>query len=433
MRLSMKTSLQNSDSSVATHEPRQSLLQERVSRKYRVLLVASHPVQYASPLFRLLAQDSRLDVQVAYCSLQGAEPGKDPEFGMEIAWDVPLLDGYSWQQIPNRSPRPGLGRFLGLINTGLWKLVRSGNFDAVIVYGYAYLSYWIVFLAAKTSGIPILLPTDSVRLQNYRGGWWWKRWLKRPAIQFIYKQMANAIMAPSTATQRFLKSIGIPADRIYLTNYVVDNDSFQKAAEQIDPVIVRRNWNIPAGAFVVLFCAKLVPWKRPEDVLSAFAAICRGKSKGSDSAFLVFAGDGPLRTDLERRVKELGLGERIRFLGFVNQTKLPEVYAASDMLVLPSEYEAWGLVVNEAMVCGIPAVVSDRVGANLDLITPGVTGDVFPMGNVEALAEILLRYMSYPERTRAMGQSARSRMENWSYREHFAGIVGAIERVASRK
>ncbi|MGH9703070.1 MAG: glycosyltransferase, partial [Candidatus Acidiferrales bacterium] len=292
MPVSRKLSLQNTATSLAAPDSTEPLAPVAVSHKYRVLLVASHPVQYASPLFRLLAEDPRLEIQVAYCSLQGAEPGKDPEFGMDIMWDIPLLDGYPWQQIPNRSPRPGLGRFFGLINTGLWKLVRSGKFDAVIVYGYAYLSYWIAFLAAKVSGIPILLPTDSVRLQNYRGGWWWKRLLKPPAIRFIYKRLASAIMAPSTATQRFLGSLGISKNRIYLTNYVVDNDLFRKAAGQIDPFGIRKNWKVPAEAFVVLFCAKLVPWKRPEDLLTAFASVCRQNNGASGSAFLVFAGDG---------------------------------------------------------------------------------------------------------------------------------------------
>ena len=93
--------------------------------KYRVLLVCSHPVQYAAPIFREMTQRGDLDIQVAYCSLQGAEPGVDAGFGVEVAWDVPLLEGYPWLQVPNRSPWPGSGRFFGLLNPGLWGLVRG--------------------------------------------------------------------------------------------------------------------------------------------------------------------------------------------------------------------------------------------------------------------------------------------------------------------
>src|SRR5438309_2011500 len=105
--------------------------------RYRVLFVATHPVQYQAPIFHRMAQHPRLDIQVAYCSLQGAQPAVDREFGIEVVWDVPLLEGYPWVQVPNRSPRPGLGRFLGLFNPGLWKVVRAGRYDAVVLFtGY---------------------------------------------------------------------------------------------------------------------------------------------------------------------------------------------------------------------------------------------------------------------------------------------------------
>src|SRR5439155_16931308 len=133
--------------------------------RYRVLFVASHPVQYASPLFRHMAQHPRLDIKVAYCSMQGAEAGLDPEFGVEVKWDVPLLEGYPWVRVPNRSPWPGLGRFFGLFNPSLWNLIRGGNYDAVYCStGYAYLSFWILALAAKLKRVPHLSSTDSYNL-----------------------------------------------------------------------------------------------------------------------------------------------------------------------------------------------------------------------------------------------------------------------------
>jgi glycosyltransferase involved in cell wall biosynthesis len=140
-----------------------------------------------------------------------------------------------------------------------------------------------------------------------------------------------------------------------------------------------------------------------------------------------------MRSELEARAKSMGMQDRVRFLGFVNQSQLPAVYAASDLLVLPSGHEPWGLVVNEAMSCGIPAVVSDRVGANFDLITPGVTGEVYPSGNVEALANIFRQLIADPAQIRSLGRAARARMETWSYREHAKGMVGAIEEVVEAK
>ena len=85
-----------------------------------ILILASHVIQYSSPLFRRMAQDPRLDLQIAYCTLQGAKSSIDPEFGVEVAWDTSVLDGYPWVHLPNRSPVPGLGRFFGLFNPGVW-------------------------------------------------------------------------------------------------------------------------------------------------------------------------------------------------------------------------------------------------------------------------------------------------------------------------
>ena len=171
-----------------------------------------------------------------------------------------------------------------------------------------------------------------------------------------------------------MKSLGVPKEKILLLRNVVDNEWWKRRASQVNRDDVRAAWAIPKSASVALFCAKLQPWKAPLDVLEAFAAA------NVPNSYLVFAGDGPLRAELEKRAIQLGLSDRMRILGFVNQSQLPAVYRAADLLVLPSLYEPFGLVVNEAMLCGCPAAVSDRVGAKYDLVKEGETGYVFPVG-----------------------------------------------------
>jgi glycosyltransferase involved in cell wall biosynthesis len=224
-----------------------------------------------------------------------------------------------------------------------------------------------------------------------------------------------------------MRSLGIPNDRLVLTPYVVDNDWWINQAEKVDRGEVRRAWGVPEEAAVILFCAKLQPWKRPLDVLNAFA---HADVTGSH---LVFAGEGPLRAELESRATLLGLNGRTHFLGFTNQSNLPAVYCGSDLLVLPSEYEPFGVVVNEAMLCGCPAIVSDRVGAGCDLISAGQNGHIFPCGNVENLAALLREVLSDRERLRRMGEMARHRMETWSPHENIKGQVQAIERSLALK
>lgn len=390
-------------------------------RPLRVLFIASHPVQYASPVFRLLAKDPRLEIQVAYCTLQGAESAVDPEFGVRVAWDVPLLEGYPWVLVPNLSWNPGVGRFFGLINTGLWRMLRTSQYDAIISYtGYAYATFWIVAVAAKWIGMPFLFGTDATGLAP-RVGSRLKVRIKKLLLPKIFR-MADVVIAPSAATRDYLSSLSIPLDRIALTPFVVDNDWWRSRAATVDRGAVRGSWNIPREALVVLFCAKLQPWKRPQDALRAFA---RADVPG---AYMVFVGTGPLSASLKTEAESLAITERVRFLGFVNQTQLPEIYAASDLMVLPSQYDACPAVVCEAMLCGCPPIISNEVRGRFDIVAHGTTGFIFPCGDIQALTRILSSALADRTKLSELGRAATARMETWSPRENIEATVGAVQR-----
>jgi glycosyltransferase involved in cell wall biosynthesis len=390
-------------------------------RRYRVLLVSAHPVQYASPTFRRMAKHPQLDINVAYCSLQGAEPGIDPEFGVQVQWDVPLLEGYPWVQTANKSLRPGLGRFLGLINPGLWKLVSEGSYDAVVAYtGYAYASFWIALVASKRSGVPILFGTDATGLKPLSGGRW-KIWLKRWLLPIIFR-LATVAIAPSAATAEYLQNLGVPAERVIVTPFVVDNEYWTQKASTVDRAAVRVSWGCSTEEPVVLFCAKLQPWKRPEDALRAFARA------QMPNARLVIAGDGPLRAELEAESRLLGVSDRVIFLGFTNQSQLPALYRAADVMILSSEYDACPAVVCEAMLCGCPVILSDKIRGRAELIRQGETGFFYPCGDVNALAALLRDVLSDHDRLRSMSEAARQRMVTWSPEANVRALVKAVER-----
>lgn len=132
-------------------------------RRYRVLAIATHPVQYMAPIFRRMSANPALDLHVVYCALRGAEAGHDPEFGAEIQWDVPLLDGYSWSQVANRGS--GGESFFGLFHPGLWKLISGGKYAAVLCFtGYRNATFWIACIAAKLSRTAFLFGTDTTTL-----------------------------------------------------------------------------------------------------------------------------------------------------------------------------------------------------------------------------------------------------------------------------
>jgi glycosyltransferase involved in cell wall biosynthesis len=392
-------------------------------RPLRVLLVSSHPVQYSTPIFRLLARDSRVDIEVAYCSLQGTEAGLDPDFGVQVKWDIPLLEGYPWTCLPNHSWTPRLDSFFGLFNPGIWQLISRGNFDAIVLFtGYVCATFWIAIAAAKWNGASILFGTDAHDLAS-RDNKRWKRWVKRRLWPRLFR-LANAAIVVSSGGAEMMRSLGIPENRIALTPFCVDNEWWIEQSDRADRTVVRARWDVPENAAVILFCAKLQPWKRPQDLLQAFARIA------DLNAYLVFAGDGALRPLLESEARSLGITDKVRFLGFVNQSGLPETYAASDILVLPSEYEPFGLVVNEAMLCRCPVIVSDRVGARVDLVSEGTTGYVFPCADIRALAALLQHAMNDRLRLRKMGDAARDRMTCWSPADYVGALVQSIDKIA---
>ena len=392
-------------------------------RRVRVLAIATHPVQYAAPLFRRMAARPDVDFHVAYCTLRGAEAAHDPEFGATVQWDVPLLDGYAWTHVPNR----GSGResFLGLRNPGLWELIRESHFDALLCYAsYRRATFWISYFAAKVSGTAFIFGTDTTTLTPLDGRMW-KRRVKRLAWPFLFR-LADQVIVPSSGGQELMRSLGLPDERVTLTPYVVDNDWWLAQSARVDRNVVRASWGAAPDDVVILFCAKLQPWKRPLDLLQAFAKANIAK------ALLVFAGEGPLRPSLEAEATALGIAGRVRFLGFVNQTQLPAIYTAADLMVLPSVYDAFGVVVNEAMLCGCPVVASDHVGAARDLIVHGRTGFVYPCGEIQALAGILQQALVDRGRLSEFGRAARTRMESWSPRENIEATVQAISRGIAR-
>src|SRR6267378_3839322 len=392
-------------------------------RRYRVLFVCGHPVQYMSPLLQRMAQHPQLDINTVYCRLRGAKAGIDPEFGAKIQWDIPLLDGYPWVEIPNKGTDSE--GFWGLYNPGLWKFVREGNFDAVFcVTGYIRASFWITYFASKLSRSAFIFGTDASSLAP-RDGRAWKIPIKKLLWPLLFR-LADQVLVPSSAGASMMRELAIPAHRISLIPFVVDNDRWIEQSDCADRNATRAEWGVSDRELVVLFCAKLQDWKRPLDLLHAFA---KAAVPGS---VLIFAGEGPLRSQIESEAAGLGIAPRVRILGFTNQSRLPAVYSAADLFVLSSDYDPCPVVVCEAMLCGCPVVISDQIRGRFDLVRPGLTGDIFPCGDVDALAAVLKRLLLDRVGLGGLAANARQRMETWSPREYIAATVEAVERAVSR-
>jgi glycosyltransferase involved in cell wall biosynthesis len=179
----------------------------------------------------------------------------------------------------------------------------------------------------------------------------------------------------------------------------------------------RREWTVGADDFVCVFVGKLDEGKRPDDLIRAASLLDDAR------IVLVFVGTGPLEASCRRLVQELGVEGR--FLGFLNQSELGRAYGVSDCLVLPSESESWGLVVNEAMATGLPCVVSDRVGCAPDLIDAGRTGEIYPGGDVKALSLALRRLVEERAQGKRRSGACLSKIRDYSYEAATRGLIQA--------
>jgi glycosyltransferase involved in cell wall biosynthesis len=407
--------------------------------RHRVAICASHPIQYLAPWFAQLAQDPRIDLTVLYGSLDGqTRAATDRDFGQAVRWDVDLLSGYRFVELPSHSLRPGLDRFFGVASLALFRLLRRERFDAVVILGWNYALYPLALLAALSSGTPVILRGDSVRYVDAdeveadseglaRARLWLKTWTLRR-----YIGQCAATLAVSSGNARLLRHYGVPDDKIFFAPYAVDSERFRLTDSKYceSRRKVRAELGISDEVPLLLFCGKLSAVKAPSLLLSAYARLRASGLRAS----LAFCGDGALRAALEARVEREAISD-VHFLGFRNQAELPSLYAAADALVIPSVREAFAMVVPEAMLAGLPVVASERVGCVEDLVRDGETGLCFPSGNEDRLLACLTMLCD-PQRglalRRKLGDAARERMKSWTYVQTTEGLLAALEAIDRR-
>jgi len=206
--------------------------------------------------------------------------------------------------------------------------------------------------------------------------------------------------------------------------YAVDNAYFVLRAEEAaatEPAL-RAELNLEPGRPIILFASKLQTRKHADHLVEAYSALL---GKTTNNPYLVIVGDGEERENLQSRCQTLRLTD-VRFAGFQNQSALPGYFRLADVFVLPSRHEPWGLIVNESMAAGCPVIVSTDVGSGPDLITDGVEGFIYPVGNISALTHALARVLASPEIAIAMGEAARRRIATWSFEEDIQGLRQAL-------
>jgi glycosyltransferase involved in cell wall biosynthesis len=379
--------------------------------KKRLAIVTSHPIQYNAPWFKLLGKSSTIHPGVFYTWEQSAAgPKYDPDFKGRIEWDIPLLEGYEYRFVKNKSSDPGTHHFRGLVNPTLIAEITAWRPDAILVYGWSFDSH-LKCLRHFHRKLPILFRGDSTLLDEQPG---FRRQFRRLFLKWVYGHIDYALYVGAHNKEYFLKH-GLREGQLVYAPHAIDNSRFEEPDDHYRELASewRGRLAIAEDDLVLLFAGKLEPKKDPFFLLEIAKRVPDPRLK------IVIAGSGVLEARLHT---EAQADARVHFIGFQNQLRMPVVYRLGDVYILPSRGpgETWGLGVNEAMASGCAIMMSEKAGGSADLVEEGVNGirfDPDSAGGLEKCIEWVRRLLIDPTLLANMKKASRRRITAFSYQQ----------------
>lgn len=388
-------------------------------RPRRLCIINTHPIQYYAPLYRRLAEDDEIELDVIYLSDFSLRNTVDPGFGRAFSWDVDLLSGYPNRYLGARYRSVSPGRFLSFVVPRIIPTIAFGRYDAVMIYGYANATNLMAMLAARVSRTAVLYRSDTNILLAQGGN---GKIIRDRLVRAIFS-LCDRFLVSGTRNAEYYRWMGVPVDKLVLCPFTVDNDRFTYARdrEPRERTALRTSFGIPDDRPAVLFVSKFSRRKRPDVLMGAAAELAQ---KGVPF-HLVMAGSGEMDAELREMAVHMP-GVSVSFPGFVNQSQMPDLLAACDVFAFPTTGEPWGLIVNEAMAAGLPVVVTREAGCTPDLVEDGINGYSVPANDVDALATALEPLLRDEARRKNMGHASLQRIAVWGLRETHAGIRQAL-------
>lgn len=373
-----------------------------------LIIFNSHPIQYFSPLLRLLSDNFNLKV---YYYGGNDLLNEDTGFKQIIIWDLPLLAGYEFEFLNNYSFSKGMNsRFFDAINFSLFKVFKKNKNQIIIINGWAYLSDWFVLIAAKLFGHEVWMRSEMPWNQELMKSNSLKRNLKFWIFKnIVFKYFVQRFLFIGKQNKLFYLNHGVDEHKLIFAPYAVENDRFnvQKSSDKIS---YRQKYGIAVDSKIILYSGKLIEKKRPLDLLKAFQGLNHKK------AVLFYLGDGPLRCQIEDEVKKHQI-ENVIISGFINQLEIGNIYNMADVFVMCSGIgETWGLSVNEAMNFGLPVIVSETCGSAHDLVVSGKNGYTFKEGAIEELTIYLDIICHNPSLRESFGNFSSEKIKDYSHK-----------------
>jgi glycosyltransferase involved in cell wall biosynthesis len=338
----------------------------------KLAIIITHPIQYYSPLFKLISERNKILIKVFYTWEQSKNKVYDKKFGKEIKWDIPLLEGYEYKFVKNKAKNPGSGNYWGVVNPTLIMEIEEWQADALLVFGWNHHSHFKAIRYFKGI-IPVYFRGDSTLLDEQAG---FKTFLRRIWLKFVYRYIDYAFYVGTNNKAYYLKH-GLKEKQLVFAPHAIDNNRFySNSKENTEKAkLWKKELGITGNDIVFLFVGKFEKKKNPLLLVELAKYFPQYK--------FLFVGNGELENEMKQKA-----AKNVIFLPFQNQSQMPIVYRLGDIYVLPSTHnETWGLAVNEAMACGRAVLVSDKVGCAIDLIKPAENGYIFQSGNLHDLKD----------------------------------------------
>jgi glycosyltransferase involved in cell wall biosynthesis len=382
----------------------------------KLAIITTHPIQYNAPLFKLLQQRGNVLVKVFYTwGKKVMEEKHDPGFGKSIQWDIPLLDGYDYEFVENIAKDPGSHHYNGINNPGLIQSIKDWGADGVLIYGWAFKSHLKVMRYFKGK-IPVLFRGDSVSLISLPPI---KKIARKFLLRWVYKHINYALYVGSN-NKKYFEEFGLGESQLIFAPHAVDNERFNLGVKNETGQIYK--WKhalgINPGEIAFLYAGKLDENKNVRIAAEVFSEL------ENIHAHFIIAGNGATEQQLK---DDFSLNEKIHFLPFQNQSKMPVLYGLSDVFLLPSLSETWGLSINEAMACGKAILASSACGAATDLVKDGQNGFVFLSNDKDDL-ELKMKLMTENTNTLAeMGAESAKIIKEWTFGKNCDAIEKIIK------
>lgn len=385
----------------------------------KLAIISSHPIQYNVPLFIKLSSLSTLQVKVFYTWGQAQGKVYDPGFGKVREWDIPLLNGYEYEFLDNTARDPGSHHFNGIINPDILVKLKIYAPDAILIFGWSFKSHYKVI--RNFSGKATLIFRGDSTLKDETGFFRIKKFIRRIFLKWVYSHIDYALYVGQANKEYFMRH-GLKEKQMIFAPHAIDNERFKdREAYELAALQWRRELGIDSQNIVFLFAGKLEPKKDPELLLNAFMK-CK-----SNQIRLIFAGNGVLE---ERLMKKAEADNRVLFLPFQNQSRMPILYRLGNVFILPSKGpgETWGLSINEAMASSRAVIVSDQCGCATDLVKNGQNGFVFKSGSESQLMEYINTLANHIDYVNAFGKVSGLIINEWNYDK----IVLAVQQLVQQ-